>query len=223
LYSIIVLTIHPVHRYVGAMPITAVAFDFGGVLAKSPSEALEAYAAELDLPPGTFLPFFRGDRTMAALETGRISGREFFKYVCIEVEAHHGVRVDIRALAGAAAAGEALDPPMLDLVGEVRERCATALLTNNVREAGWRETFPFELFDVVVDSSDVGVRKPDPAIYRELLGRLDRPAAEVAFVDDRPENLPPAAALGVSTIAVVDEGQCRAELVRLGALAVPVR
>jgi epoxide hydrolase-like predicted phosphatase len=205
------------------MPITAVAFDFGGVLARSPSQALDAYAADLGLPDGTFLPFFRGDPQMAALETGTISGRDFFKYVCIEVEARHGVRVDIRALAGAAAVGETLDPRMLDLVREVRERCATALLTNNVREAGWRATFPFDLFDVVVDSSEVGVRKPDPVIYQSLLARLDRPASEVAFVDDFVENLPPAAAIGISTIAFADEEQCRTELTRLGVLAVPVQ
>ena len=48
------------------MPITAVAFDFGGVLSRSPSEALDDYAAELGLPAGTFLPFFRGDERMAA-------------------------------------------------------------------------------------------------------------------------------------------------------------
>jgi putative hydrolase of the HAD superfamily len=204
------------------MPITAVAFDFGGVLSQSPSAALDAYAAELALPAGTFLPFFRTDARMAELETGRISSREFFKYVCIDVQGRHEVRVDIRALAAAAAAGETLDPRMLDLVREVRGQCTTALLTNNVREAGWRPTFPFELFDVVVDSSEVGVRKPDPAIYQGLLERLDRPAQEVAFIDDFRENLPPAAALGISTIAFVDEAQCRAELARLGVLAVPV-
>ncbi len=204
------------------MPITAVAFDFGGVLARSPGAALDAYAADLGLPGGTFLEYFRGDEQMAALETGRISGREFFKYVCIEVQSRHDVRVDIRALARAAAAGEVLDPSMLELVREVGEHCATALLTNNVREAGWRATFPFELFDVVVDSSEVGARKPDPAIYRTLLDRLDRPGSEVAFIDDFAENLPPAAALGLSTIAFVDEPQCRAALAGLGIVAVPV-
>jgi putative hydrolase of the HAD superfamily len=204
------------------MPITAVAFDFGGVLSRSPSDALDAYAADLGLPAGTFLPFFRGDERMAALETGQISGREFFKYVCVEVQGRHDVRIDIRALAGAAAAGETLDPKMLELVGEVRRQCTTALLTNNVREAGWRAAFPFDLFDVVVDSSEVGVRKPDPAIYLALLERLDRPAPEVAFIDDFAENLPPAAALGIATIGFVDEAQCRAALVRLGIVAVAV-
>ena len=198
------------------MPITAVAFDFGGVLAVSPTEGLEAYAAELGLPDGTFVPFFRGDPRMAELETGRISGREFFKYVCIEVEARHGVRVDIRALAAAAAVGETLNPRMLDLVREVRSQCATALLTNNVREAGWRAAFPFELFDVVVDSSAVGVRKPDPRFYEELLRRLDRPPSEVVLIDDFEENLAPAAELGIATIPFTGIAACRRALAELG-------
>jgi epoxide hydrolase-like predicted phosphatase len=204
------------------MPITAVAFDFGGVLARSHSDALNAYAAELGVPSGTFLPFFRGDERISALETGRISSREFFKYVCREVQARHDVRVDIRALAQAAAAGEMLEPSMLELVREVHGECATALLTNNVREAGWRATFPFDLFDVVVDSSEVGVRKPDPAIYGTLIERLDRPASEIAFIDDFAENLPPAAALGLSTVVFVDEARCRADLARLGVVAVAI-
>jgi epoxide hydrolase-like predicted phosphatase len=160
---------------------------------------------------------------MAALETGALSGREFFKYVCTEAQARYGIRVDIKMLAAAAAQGEALNAGMIDLVSEVRERCGTALLTNNVREASWRASFPFELFDVVVDSSEVGARKPDPVIYEVLLERLGRPPHEVAFIDDFAENLPPAAALGVTTIAFLNEQQCRRDLARLGVVSVPVR
>ena len=203
--------------------ITAVAFDFGGVLAAPPMAGLDAYASELGLPASAFRPFFRGDPMMAALETGAVSGREFFKYVCTEAEARHGVRVDIRKLAAAAAEGEALNHGMVQVVAEVRERCATALLTNNVREAGWRATFPFELFDMVIDSSEVGARKPDQAIYKLLLERLDRPPHEVAFIDDFIENLPPAAALGIVTIEFNDEQQCRRDLASLGVVAVPVQ
>ena len=95
----------------------------------------------------------------------------------MECERTHGVRVDIHALAVAAARGEELEPSMVALVKELHGSCATALLTNNVATAAWRPTFPFRLFDVVVDSSDVGVRKPDPAVYRMLLERLGRQPA----------------------------------------------
>jgi HAD superfamily hydrolase (TIGR01509 family) len=159
---------------------------------------------------------------MARLEIGEITSREFFKYVCADVEACHGRRVDIRRLAAAAEEGQILDPAMLELVGEVRAACATALVTNNVAEAGWRGGFPFDLFDVVLDSSEIGARKPDPAVYEALLGRLCRPAAEVAFVDDFAENLVPAAALGLATVLFTGIDDCRTALAALG-VALPVR
>src|SRR5205807_4802790 len=107
----------------------------------------------------------------------------------------------------------------VDLVGEVHRRCTTALLTNNVREAvDWRGDLPSGIFDHIIDSSAVGLRKPDPAIYRELLRRLGRPAEEAAFIDDFEENLPPAADLGITTIVLSGIEECRKALVELGAL-----
>jgi epoxide hydrolase-like predicted phosphatase len=200
------------------MSVTAVAFDMGGVLTHTALGGLERYAAELGLPPGGLSCYFRGDPLMARLEVGEISSREFFKYVCIEAEAAHGVRIDIRRLVTAAAEGEHLNPEMLELVGEVHQRCATALVTNNVAEASWRATFPHELFDVILDSSEVGLRKPDPRMFEALLVRLERPAAEVAFVDDFEENLEPAAALGMATVHFTGVDACRGALAELGAL-----
>jgi epoxide hydrolase-like predicted phosphatase len=200
------------------MTVSAVAFDLGGVLTHSALSGLDAYAADLGLSPGSLSRFFRGDPLMARLEVGEISSREFFKYVCVEAEAAHGVRIDIRRLAAAAAEGERLDPAMLDLVADVRRRCWTALITNNVAEAGWRSTFPFHLFDVVLDSSEVGLRKPDPPIYEALLTRLQCPAAEVALVDDFEENLEPAAALGLVTVHFTGRDACRLILTELGVL-----
>jgi putative hydrolase of the HAD superfamily len=144
--------------------------------------------------------YFRGHPQMALLETAQITSREFFKFVCVDTEERSGVRLDIHALAAAASRGEELNPQMLELVAQVRARCSTALLTNNVAEAGWRSTFPFELFDVVIDSSQVGVRKPDPLIYRELITRVGLPASQIAFIDDLPENLPAAEQLGIRVV-----------------------
>src|SRR5437899_2109145 len=150
------------------MSVTALAFDFGGVLTVPPFGGLETYGAELGLPVGTLTDWFTGD-AMAELEVGAVTAREFFKRVCRECEQRYNVHVDIHALAAAAARAEELDPGMLALVEEVRASCATALLTNNVPTATWRATFPFHLFDVVIDSSEVGLRKPNPAVYRLLL------------------------------------------------------
>jgi putative hydrolase of the HAD superfamily len=85
----------------------------------------------------------------------------------------------------------------------------TALVTNNAREfrERWRALVPAdELFEHVVDSSEVGVRKPDPEIFRIALARLGDPAPErTLFVDDYEGNLVAARALGLRTLLVGDD------------------
>jgi putative hydrolase of the HAD superfamily len=201
------------------MAVTAVAFDFGGVLTVPPFVGLEAYGTELGLPAGTFTDWFTGD-AMAELEVGAVTSREFFKRVCVECEYTYGVRVDIHALAAAAARSEELDPEMLALVESLRARCATALLTNNVSTATWRATFPFDLFDVVIDSSDVGLRKPDPAVYRLLLERLGRRPADLVFFDDLDVNIAGACAIGIRGVQFMGADACRRVLADLGVLDV---
>jgi epoxide hydrolase-like predicted phosphatase len=201
--------------------VGAVAFDLGGVLTRSALGGVDRYAAEIGLPRGSLSSYFRADPAMARLEIGQMSSRDFFKYVCIQAEAAHGQRIDIRRLAAAAEEGQSLNPEMIDLVGQIHLRFATALVTNNVAEATWRGNFPFELFDIVMDSSEVGVRKPDPRLYEELLDRLGRPASEVAFVDDFEENLVPAASLGLATVHFTGIDACRRALADLG-ICVPV-
>jgi len=199
--------------------ITAVAFDFAGVVSLDPLAGLRAYEVELGLPDNSLAGFMRGDPQMARLEVGEISAREFLKYICIETEARHGTRLDIRRVAVGVEWGQQLNPEMVELVADVHQRCTTALLTNNVREAvDWRGQLPGEIFDHIIDSSQVGVRKPSPAIYEELLRRLDRPAGEGVFFDDFEENLPPAAALGITAIQFTGIDDCRKALVDLGVL-----
>ena len=83
-----------------------------------------------------------------------------------------------------------------------------ALLTNNVKEFGsaWRSTFPVdELFEVVVDSSEVGMRKPDPRIYRLTCERLGVSPAASVFVDDNRDNVDAARAIGIEAVHFGDE------------------
>ena len=80
---------------------------------------------------------------------------------------------------------------------------AIGLLTNNISAFGdhWKATIPLEeLFDVVVDSSDVGLRKPDPAIYELICERLEVAPDACVFIDDNRDNVTAAAALGMSTV-----------------------
>ena len=110
------------------------------------------------------------------------------------------------------------------LVGRVRALraagLATALVTNNVAEfrPHWRAMLPVdELFDLVVDSSEVGVRKPDPAIYRLALAGLGGIPPECAlFLDDYPSNIDAAVALGIRGVLV--ESDLRTALTALDRL-----
>jgi putative hydrolase of the HAD superfamily len=93
-----------------------------------------------------------------------------------------------------------------------------ALLTNNVREWEplWRTMLPIdEIFETVVDSGFVGLRKPDPAIYALVLERLGLPAQACVFVDDLDVNVAAARELGFAVVHFRDTGQAIAELDRL--------
>ena len=91
-----------------------------------------------------------------------------------------------------------------------------AILTNNVREWEpiWRAKLPVdEIFETVVDSAFVGLRKPDPAIYELTLERLDGiAAAECLFIDDTEVNCVAARELGMSAIHFRDTEQAIAEV-----------
>jgi putative hydrolase of the HAD superfamily len=96
----------------------------------------------------------------------------------------------------------------------------TALVTNNAREfrEGWRGLLPLEeLFDAVVDSSEEGVRKPDPLIFRRALAAIGGIAPERAvFLDDHPGNVEAAQRLGMAGVLVgPDADLALAELDRL--------
>jgi epoxide hydrolase-like predicted phosphatase len=88
-------------------------------------------------------------------------------------------------------------------IRDLRGRVKLGLLTNNVKEFGehWRATFPIdELFEVVVDSSHVGMRKPEPEIYRLTCEQLATEPTAAVFVDDNADNCAAARALGMETV-----------------------
>lgn len=196
----------------------AVVFDWAGVLTEPPLTGLIRYNTELGLPEGVLPAFVRGDEEFARVERGESTIKEFLKGVCVRVERAHGVRVDIRALATAMSASRVLRQDMLALVDELSRTYDLAVLTNNVSEnrSHLAATLPLDRFTMVLNSAELGLRKPDPEVYRELLRRLDRTAAEVVYIDDFEENLPPAADLGITTIHYRDTEALRDSLRGLG-------
>ncbi|GAC55179.1 MULTISPECIES: HAD family hydrolase [Gordonia] len=198
--------------------IRAIVFDWSGVLTESPLSGLRRYSAELGLPETALHRFVRGDQEFAKVERGELSVRDFLKGVCVRVHEEHGVDVEIRRLGAAMADTRTLRQPMLELVAELSGRYTLAVLTNNVAENRdhLASTLPLDHFDFILNSADVGVRKPDPLIYRELLRRLGCDGSEVVYIDDFAENLPPAADLGMATIEFTDPDELRARLAELG-------
>ena len=203
------------------MPINAVLFDFGGVILSSPFEAFAHYERRVGLPEG----FVRSvnatnphDNAWAHLERGD-STLEEFSDAFAEESAALGHRVpgsDILPLL----AGE-LRPAMVEAVRRCSERLTTALLTNNFvglhDGAGGGPIDPaiaevVGLFHVVVESSKVGVRKPDPRFYEIALDAVGVHPAEAVFLDDLGVNLKPARELGMATIKVTDPDLALADL-----------
>jgi putative hydrolase of the HAD superfamily len=113
---------------------------------------------------------------------------------------------------------EALDPnqPMIELMRELKaEGYRMAMLTNNVREWEplWRSMLPVdEIFETVVDSGFVGVRKPEARIYELTLERIGLPAEACLFVDDLAHNCDGARDAGMSAVHFRDNEQAIAEI-----------
>ena len=112
---------------------------------------------------------------------------------------------------------------MMDLVARLRAAgIRVGMLTNNVREFRelWRGLMPYdELFDDIVDSHEVGMRKPNPAIYQLALTRLNAAADRTAFLDDLPSNVEAATSLGMFGVVVdEDSSEAIATVERLAAL-----
>lgn len=190
----------------------AVLFDFGGVLVGSPFEAMVAAAAP-ESDPDVVLALMLGDyaedgdHPWHQAERGEISILDWVRHVQ-EAASEAGIELDLMAMRGMMQDLEIHDE-MVDAVRRLRQDgYRTAVVTNNVREASaaWRGRLPLdELFDVVVDSSDVGMRKPSPAIYLhalELLGVTD--PARAIFLDDHPANIAGAERVGMRAILVID-------------------
>lgn len=194
--------------------ITTVLFDFAGVLVSSPWPALAAVGGgNLELLIGPYEE--DGDHPWHRVERGELGIAEWAVEVTA-LGAAAGIEVDFAPLQ--ALLGEmTVHDQVVDRIRELRtEGYRLGLITNNVREgsATWRALVPVdELFDVVVDSSEVGMRKPNPAIFHhtlELLG-VDDPA-EAVFLDDAPGNVAGAERAGLHAIHVDDPDDALAAL-----------
>lgn len=193
------------------MALDAIVFDFGGVFVDSPFTAVQAAAADLGVAPAVMLDTVFGpydqdtDHAWHRLERGEITLDDARAQI-IAASLDAGLpELDPVALLMALGGGD-IRVQMVEFCRSMRARgVATALLTNNTREfaAFWRPLLPLdELFDDVVDSSEVGMRKPDPRIFELSLQRLGVTAGRTAFVDDAPGNVEGARRAGLQAVLI---------------------
>ncbi len=203
------------------MSFKAVLFDFGGVILTSPFEAFNNYERANDLP-ADFIPALNATNpdtnAWAKFERSEFSVDQFAEAFQAEALAR-GFHLDARGVLGMLA-GE-IRPQMVAAIDVIKDAgLMTACLTNNFVSF---ETFPqrqrapgrddvLSKFDLIVESSKVGVRKPDPRFYEIACESLGVNAAACVFLDDLGVNLKPAKAMGMTTIKVGDPDVALAEL-----------
>jgi len=207
--------------------LRAVLFDLGGVILTSPFEEFSRYEAAAGLPAGTVRRINSTDpdtNAWARLERNEVALDEFV--AAFEAEgAALGLQVDgwkvLACLRGH------VRPEMHVAVERCSEMFTTGLLTNNF--VSWSDargadaaddvlTSVLSCFDAVVESSVVGVRKPEPRFYELALEQLGVAAADAVFLDDLGVNLKPARAMGMTTIKVTDPAAALAELAEVTGL-----
>jgi putative hydrolase of the HAD superfamily len=207
--------------------IEAALFDYGGVFTPSPFAAVEALGIELGAAPGLLVEVVFGaydsdtDHPWHRLERGElelVAARD----AILALGAEKGLRADLWDFLRAMGSLEGgIRQVVVDRVRRLKQSgIRTAVVTNNVAEFSehWRKTLPLtELFDAVIDSSEVGCRKPAEKIFRLALDLLGvRSPERAVFLDDFPGNVAAARRMGMHAILVEDDpAGALAELDRL--------
>ncbi|MFL5857730.1 MAG: HAD family hydrolase [Solirubrobacteraceae bacterium] len=186
--------------------------DFGGVLTTDVFASFREFCEAEGLLPDTVRDRFMKDpiarELLADLETGRLTEEEFESKFAAVLELKRSDGLIDRLFAGMRA-----DETMLDAVRAAkRAGVRTGLISNSWGHGRYDRTLFPDLFDGVVISGDVGLRKPDPRIYELGAEAVDLPPSACVFVDDLPGNLKPARELGMATVHHVGAEQTISEL-----------
>ncbi|MDP7067901.1 MAG: HAD-IA family hydrolase [Acidimicrobiales bacterium] len=203
--------------------VTAVLFDFGGVITASPFEAFVQYEAEVGIPSGSIRKINStnpNDNAWAKMERSEVTLDEFCRLFEEEAEAI-GLELSGERVLGCLSGD--VRPQMVRALEILRERVTIGCITNNMKSghgSGMSKTADqaaiiakiTEMFEVVIESAKVGIRKPDPRIYEMACTELKVDPHSCAYLDDLGINCKPAAALGMTAIKVVDPEQALDDL-----------
>ena len=212
--------------------IQAVFWDFGGVLTSSPFDAFNRFEMQRGLPKD-FIRTVNATNphrnAWAALESNQITLAEFDR---VFAEESRALGHEIPGSQVVQLLGGDLRPAMVAVLKKVKLDYRTACLTNNIRSGegpGMQQSAAraeavrevMDLFDLVVESSRIGIRKPEPEFYTYACEQLAVAPTQVVFLDDLGINLKPARVLGMRTIKVVREDQAIRDLAELLQLELP--
>lgn len=198
------------------MKIEAVIWDFGGVFCGSPFEALTDVARDRGVDARQYFQIIFGsyerdtDHPWHRLERGEVT-LEVARNEILELGQRDGIDADpfhFFAAMAQSGGGDAREDVVAFAKAIKADGIATALVTNNAAEFRdhWRNAIPIDdLFHHVIDSSEVGLRKPDPKIFELALEQLGADAERTVFLDDFQGNLDAAARLGIRGILVESE------------------
>ena len=201
--------------------IEAVLFDFGGVVTGSPFEGFARYEAASGLPEGLIRQINSTNpdtNAWAKLERSEVDRDEFMALFEAEGRA---LGHEVSAEAVLACLKNELRPEMVTAIHKLTTTHKTAILTNNLHadDEADVETSPtgdmqavMDVVDVVVESSKVGIRKPEPRFYEIACEQLGVEPSACVFLDDLGINLKPARAMGMTTIKVTSGPQALDEL-----------
>jgi putative hydrolase of the HAD superfamily len=198
----------------------AVIWDFGGVLTSSPFEAFTRFEAERGLPADIIR------RTNAANHLENAWAK--FERAEVDIETFDRLFATESLALGAEVRGRDvlpllsgdLRPEMVEALRRIKAKFKTGCITNNlpanaIGSAGGRTLYIAEvmaLFDHVIESAKIGLRKPDPKIYRMMVEALGVEPKRCIYLDDLGINLKPAREMGMTTIKVVGAKQALMEL-----------
>lgn len=188
--------------------------DWGGVLTSSLFDSFRAFCELEGLAPETLAQRFRGDpacrELLIGLETGKLPEEEF------EPQLAAALGIEAPGLIDRMFAGSGPDEQMIDAVRAARTAgVRTGLVSNSWGTRRYPRELLDELFDGVVISGEVGIRKPAPEMYAMGAERIGVQPERCVFVDDLPFNLAPAAELGMATVHHRTASQTISELEQL--------
>jgi putative hydrolase of the HAD superfamily len=200
--------------------IEAVIFDFGGVLTSSPFEAFSAFETSKGLPTDIIRrtnSVNHLDNAWAKFERAEINAEAFDALFAAESKA---LGAEVRGRDVLPLISGSLRPEMVEALRRIKARFKTGCITNNLpsNKTGsnsGRSLYVAEvmvLFDHVIESAKIGLRKPDPRIYTMMTTALSVDPAACVYLDDLGVNLKPARDMGMTTIKVLTGDQGIADL-----------